>query len=61
ILLIGLNAATFPWPPNTRGLFDIGPAIATFMLVLYGRLAILGRRAQRSAALATPGAVAPHL
>lgn len=50
ILLIGLNAATFPWPPNTRGLFDIGPAIAIFLLVLYGRLAFLGRRARRAAA-----------
>lgn len=56
ILLIGLNAATFPWPPNTRGLFDIGPFIAIFMLVLFVRLAFLGRRAQRSGALATPGA-----
>jgi hypothetical protein len=47
-LLIALNAWTFPWPPNTRGLFDIGPLCATFLLILSIRLLLLGRRAQRS-------------
>ena len=42
--LIVLNAATFPWPPANRGLFDIGPFIAVFMLALAVRLTILGRR-----------------
>ncbi len=46
ILLIGLNAATFPWPPNTRGLFDIGPFIAVFLVALSTRLLILGRRGE---------------
>lgn len=46
IALIGLNAATFPWPPANRGLFDIGPLIAMFLLVLAGRLALLGRRTE---------------
>jgi hypothetical protein len=44
IALIGLNAATFPWPPGDRGLFDIGPVIGIFVLVLSARLALLGRR-----------------
>jgi hypothetical protein len=43
--LIALNAATFPWPPGDRGLFDIGPFIGLFVLALAARLAILGRRA----------------
>ncbi len=45
VALIGLNASTFPWPPANRGLFDIGPVIALFMLALSARLAMLGRRA----------------
>lgn len=49
IALIVLNAATFPWPPADRGLFDIGPFIAAFLMVLSGRLALLGRRASRPA------------
>ena len=56
ILLIGLNAATFPWPPANRGLFDIGPFIALFMLALNARLALLGRRAQRRTTLGTTAA-----
>ena len=43
--LIGLNAATFPWPPGDRGLVDIGPVIGVFVFVLGARLALLGRRA----------------
>jgi hypothetical protein len=43
--LIVLNAATFPWPPGDRGLIDIGPFIGVFVMVLAGRLAILGKRA----------------
>jgi hypothetical protein len=45
VLLIGLNVATFPWPPAGRGLFDIGPLIGLFVFALAGRLALLGRRA----------------
>ncbi len=44
IILIVLNAWTFPWPPNTRGLFDIGPYCAAFLLVLSFRFLQLGRR-----------------
>lgn len=45
VALIALNAATFPWPPADRGLFDIGPFIALFMMALAARLAVLARRA----------------
>lgn len=49
LALIALNAATFPWPPADRGLFDIGPFIALFVMALAGRLAVLGRRAAMAA------------
>lgn len=45
VALIGLNAATFPWPPGDRGLFDVGPFIGVFVLALAVRLVFLGRRA----------------
>jgi len=45
--LIVLNAATFPWPPGDRGLIDIGPFIGLFVMLLAGRLTILGRRVTR--------------
>lgn len=41
-LLIVLNAWAFPWPPNTRGLFDIGPFCAVYMLIFSIRLVLLG-------------------
>jgi hypothetical protein len=47
VVLIALNAATFPWPPGDRGLIDVGPFIGLFMLALAVRLSILGRRAAR--------------
>jgi len=50
--LIVLNAATFPWPPGDRGLFDIGPFIGLFVLALAARLGVLGARAARR--LTTP-------
>ena len=43
VALIGLNAATFPWPPADRGLVDIGPFIGLFVMALAARLAWLGR------------------
>ena len=42
--LIVLNVITFPWPPSSRKLFDIGPAIGVFIIALSTRLLILGRR-----------------
>jgi hypothetical protein len=47
IALIGLNAATFPWPPGDRGLIDIGPLIGLFVIALATRLTLLGGRAAR--------------
>lgn len=44
VLLIVLNVSTFPWPPNTKGLFDIGPAIGLFIIALSVRLLLLGIR-----------------
>jgi hypothetical protein len=46
--LMLLNAMTFPWPPASRGLFDIGPAIGLFVIALAARLTRLGRRAART-------------
>ncbi len=43
IALIVLNASTFPWPPGTHGLFDIGPWIALYFVGIGGRLIVLGR------------------
>lgn len=42
ILLIVLNVITFPWPPNTRDLIDVGPAIALYIIALAVRLFSLG-------------------
>jgi len=44
ILLPGLSAATFPRPLEADRLFDIGPLVATWMLVLAVRLIVLARR-----------------
>lgn len=47
-LLMALNAATFPWPPDTQGLFDVGPMIGLFIIALSVRLLQLGIRIQRA-------------
>ena len=44
VLMIGLNAATFPYPPGEAGLFDIGPFVGTFMLVVAVRFIVLAKR-----------------
>jgi len=44
IAVIVLNAATFPWPPGSHGLFDIGPLAAVFFVGIGIRLILLGRR-----------------
>lgn len=48
LLLIGLNVATFPWPPDTRGLFDVGPVIGVYIIVLSARFFVLGLRMHRA-------------
>jgi hypothetical protein len=32
--LIVLNVMTFPWPPNTQGLIDVGPFIGLYIMAL---------------------------
>jgi hypothetical protein len=46
--LIALNAATFPWPPDTRDLFDLGPFIGLFIITLSARLMVIGLRGARA-------------
>lgn len=46
IAVIVLNAATFPWPPGSHGLVDIGPVIALFFVGMAARLILLGRAAR---------------
>lgn len=45
VALIVLNSLTFPWPPADRGLFDVGPIVGAFVLILAARLVMLGRKA----------------
>jgi len=47
VTLIVLNVITFPWPPNTQGLIDIGPAIGLFIIALSTRLVILGMKMKK--------------
>jgi hypothetical protein len=42
--LIILNVSTFPWPPADRDLFDIGPVIGLYIILLSTRLIVLGRK-----------------
>ena len=44
VLMLGLNTATFPWPPGEAGLFDIGPFVGTYMLVIAVRFIVVARR-----------------
>lgn len=47
IMLIVLNVITFPWPPDTQGLIDIGPAIGLYIIALSTRLLSLGLKMKR--------------
>lgn len=42
ITLMILNAYTFPNPPNTDGLVDIGPLIGLYIIILSIRLLVIG-------------------
>lgn len=44
LALVVLNSITFPWPPDTRGLFDLGPFIGLFLIALGVRLTMIGFR-----------------
>ena len=43
--LIVLNAASFPWPPGSHGLVDLGPLAGLFFAGMAVRLVLLGRAA----------------
>lgn len=48
VSLIVLNVITFPWPPDSRDLFDIGPLVGVFIITVSGRLLFHGLRMKRS-------------
>ena len=52
-LFLIFNIATFPKPPDTAGLVDLGPLVGLWYLVLYIRLGVssilLGRQRKRTA------------
>ena len=43
LAIIAVNLYTFPYPPEQKGIIDIGPIIGTFMIIFAIRTAILGR------------------
>jgi hypothetical protein len=44
LTLIILNVIAFPFPPDSKGLFDIGPGIGLYIIILSTRLIWLGSR-----------------
>jgi len=44
VVLVALNVATFPWPPATRGLVDVGPLVGLLVVAVGVRLMTLGLR-----------------
>lgn len=44
LTLIILNVISFPYPPDSKGLFDIGPGIGLYIIALSARLMWLGNR-----------------
>lgn len=50
VVLIVLNVITFPWPPDTRDMFDVGPIIAIFIIALSVRLIVVGHRMRQTPA-----------
>ncbi len=48
-LVIVLNLYTFPNPPNTKGILDIGPFVGTFMTIFAARFIFLGIKFKREA------------
>jgi uncharacterized membrane protein YhhN len=48
LALIVLNVITFPWPPNTQNLFDIGPVIGVYIIFLAARVFFLGIKMKHS-------------
>ncbi|MBL7961322.1 hypothetical protein JNL27_13905 [bacterium] len=54
LVLMILNFATFPWPPDTKGLIDVGPAVGLYIIGLSVRLVFLGKRMGRVPLNAAP-------
>lgn len=51
LLLIVLNGITAPLPPNSAGLFDVGPATALYGIVLSAYIIWIGTKVPRATAL----------
>ena len=49
IALIVLNMLTFPYPPDTQGILDVGPLIGIFMVLFGGRMVYLGEKLKEPA------------
>lgn len=47
-LLLVLNLATFPVPPAEAGLFDVGPFVGLWYVVLSARVLLVARRESRA-------------
>jgi len=43
-VLVVTNLLTFPNPPDSKGLFDVGPIVGTFIIVFAARIIYLGRK-----------------
>ncbi len=52
--LMVLNIVTFPWPPDTRGLIDLGPFAGLYIVLLSGRLLYLGIRMKQPSTVMQP-------
>lgn len=44
LVLVVINLVTFPNPPDSMGLFDVGPIIAVFIIVIAIRIIYLGNK-----------------
>jgi hypothetical protein len=47
LILISLNAATFPWPPADEGLFDVGPFCGVFIFAVNIRVLVFALKARK--------------
>jgi hypothetical protein len=62
-IFLVFNIATFPNPPDTAGLVDLGPLVGLWYLVVYVRLgvsSVLLERQQRRSAAAVEGSAGPN-
>ena len=63
VLFLIFNIATFPKPPDTAGLVDLGPVVGLWYLVVYVRLgasSVLLKRQQRRSIASLEGNVGPN-